>query len=223
MSNPDFGKFAGQIVEQTGHLRKTHPAHCLLIPERLKPRRSPARVPSTEAFPLAPCGRGARDEGDCPACSVACPARLECPVPSWQGVGQRLRWVSYLLNQSVPTHRPFCDRSPVQSQRVPSRPFLFPARCGWVQAKRRRAGVIAIFSGLFSVKQRVPSRCPGPAADPMPADRSEDFGLWTLDFGLWTRTNVSRRILLSLPPAADGSRSNAVELGRSSISPGFSR
>ena len=46
-------------------------------------------------------------------------------------------------------------------------------------------GVIANFSGLFSVKQRVPSRCPGPAADPMSADRAEDFGPWT-------RTYVSR-------------------------------
>jgi hypothetical protein len=120
---------------------------------------------------------------------------LDSSVPSRHGVGQLLRWVSYLLNQSVPTHRPFCDRSPVQSQRVPSHPSLSPARCGWVQAKRRRTGGDRQFPRAFL----------GETTCPVPVSRSRrrptacrSVGrLWTLDFGHWTRTKASRPILLA--------------------------
>jgi hypothetical protein len=186
MSNPDFGKFAGpKSREQTAHLRKTQAAHCLLILERVKPRRSSARVPSRppRLFPSPLAGEGPGVRGIVPRVPSRVP--LDWSVPSRHGRG----WVNdfggsaNLLNQSVPTHRPFCDRSPVQSQRVQSHPSLSrPLRMGPGQTPSSWGDRHFLRAFL------------GETTCPVPVSRSRRRPdacrsvrrLWTLDFGPWT-------------------------------------
>jgi hypothetical protein len=202
MSNPDFGKFAGP-KSRADSAPAQNP--CRALPSN--PGASEAAtfpgscpVPSPEAFPSPLAGEEPGVRGIVPRVPSRVP--LDSSVPSRHGVGQLLRWVSYLLNQSVPTHRPFCDRSPVQSQRVPSHPSLSPARCGWVQAKRRRTGGDRQFPRAFLVE----TTCPVPVSrSRRRPDACRSVGrLWTLDLGHWTRTTVSRPVLFSSHPLRMG-------------------